>query len=182
MKQAAFEYVAPHSLEEAVEALSNGGADAKLLAGGQSLIPLLNFRLARPSLLVDLNRVASLAYVGQRDGGVAIGAMTRHVTVARNTALTTQQPLLVEAIKWVGHTAIRSRGTIGGSLAHADPAAELPAVAVCLDAQLSIVGPKGRRTIGAQDFFVGYLTTRLEPDEILVEAYFPPLKPHTGHA
>jgi carbon-monoxide dehydrogenase medium subunit len=182
MKPAAFEYVAPRSLEEAVDALSNGGADAKLLAGGQSLIPLLNFRLARPSLLVDLNRVADLAYVGQRDGGVAIGAMTRQVSIERNTALANQQPLLVEAIKWVGHTAIRSRGTIGGSLAHADPAAELPAVAVCLDAQLSIVGPNGRRTVDAHDFFLGYLTTVLEPDEILEEAWLPPLAPKTGQA
>jgi aerobic carbon-monoxide dehydrogenase medium subunit len=182
MKPAAFEYVAPHSLEEAVEALSKGGVDAKLLAGGQSLIPLLNFRLARPSLLVDLNRVADLAYVAQREGGVAVGAMTRQVTVERNTGLATQQPLLVEAIKSVGHTAIRSRGTVGGSLAHADPAAELPAVAVCLDAVLSIVGPKGRRTISAADFFLGYLTTVLESDEILVESWLPPLAPRTGQA
>src|SRR5438552_13449925 len=182
MKPAAFEYVAPHSLEEAVEALSNGGADAKLLAGGQSLIPLLNFRLARPSLLVDLNRVADLAYVAQRDRGIAIGAMTRQVTIERNAALATQQPLLVEAIAWVGHTAIRSRGTVGGSLAHADPAAELPAVAVCLDAQLSIVGPHGRRTVAAQGFFQGYLTTVLEPDEILQESGLPPLAPSTGQA
>jgi carbon-monoxide dehydrogenase medium subunit len=182
MKPAAFEYVAPHSLEEAVEALSSGGADAKLLAGGQSLIPLLNFRLARPSLLVDLNRVADLAYVGQRDNGVAIGAMTRQVSIERDTQLATQQPLLVEAIKWVGHTAIRSRGTVGGSLAHADPAAELPAVAVCLDARLTIVGPNGRRTIRAEDFFLGYLTTVLEPDEILEEAWLPPVAPRTGQA
>src|SRR6267378_5417737 len=145
MKPAPFDYVAPHSLDEAVTALSNGGADAKLLAGGQSLIPLLNFRLARPSLLVDLNRVADLAYVGQRDGGVAIGAMTRQVSIERNTALANQQPLLVEAIKWVGHTAIRSRGTIGGSLAHADPAAELPAVAVCLDARFTAASTRGVR-------------------------------------
>src|SRR3981081_1221883 len=180
MKPAAFEYVAPHSVEEAVEALSNGGADAKLLAGGQSLIPLLNFRLARPGLLVDLNRVADLAYIRQRDRGVAIGAMTRQVTMERNPPLASQQPLLVEAIKWVGHAAIRSRGTVGGSLAHADPAAELPAVAVCLDAQLTVIGPKGRRTIAAADFFAGYLTTVLEPDEILVETWLPPVMANNG--
>jgi carbon-monoxide dehydrogenase medium subunit len=182
MKPAPFDYVAPHSLEQAVEALSTGGADAKLLAGGQSLIPLLNFRLARPGLLVDLNRVADLAYISQRDRGVAIGAMTRQVTIERNPALASQQPLLVEAIKWVGHTAIRSRGTVGGSLAHADPAAELPAVAVCLDAQLTVIGPKGRRTIAAADFFAGYLTTALEPDEILVETWLPPVLANTGQA
>jgi len=182
MKPAAFEYVCPHSLEEAVEALAKGGADAKLLAGGQSLIPLLNFRLARPSLLVDLNRVAELAYVAERDGGVAIGAMTRQGSIERNTMLASQQPLLAEAIGWVGHTAIRSRGTFGGSLAHADPAAELPAVAVCLDAQLTIVGPKGRRIVSAEDFFVGYLTTVLEPDEILETGWLPPVAPKTAQA
>src|SRR6266536_1147204 len=141
MKPPAFDYVAPRSLEEAVSALADGGADAKLLAGGQSLIPLLNFRLARPSLLVDLNRVRELAYVMPRDNGIAIGAMTRQVSVERDQQLAIVQPLLVEAIGWVGHTAIRSRGTIGGSLAHADPAAELPAVAVCLDAHFTVVGP-----------------------------------------
>jgi carbon-monoxide dehydrogenase medium subunit len=182
MKPAPFDYVAPHSLDEAVTALARGGADAKVLAGGQSLIPLLNFRLARPSLLVDLNRVAELAYVQPRERGLAVGAMTRQVAVERGDGLAELQPLLVEAIGYVGHIAIRSRGTIGGSLAHADPAAELPAVAVCLDATLSVVGPGVRRTIAAEDFFVGYLTTLLEPDEILVEAYFPPLKPHTGQA
>jgi aerobic carbon-monoxide dehydrogenase medium subunit len=182
MKPAPFDYIAAHSLDEAVAALANGGADAKILAGGQSLIPLLNFRLARPSLLVDLNRVAELAYVKPHEQGQAIGAMTRQVAVERAAGLADFQPLLVEAIGFVGHTAIRSRGTIGGSLAHADPAAELPAVAVCLDAVLSVVGPRGRRVVPAENFFVGYLSTRLEPDEILVEAWFPPLRPHTGQA
>jgi aerobic carbon-monoxide dehydrogenase medium subunit len=182
MKPAPFEYVAPRSLDEAVAALAAGGADAKLLAGGQSLIPLLNFRLARPGLLVDLNRVPELSYVESRDRGAAIGAMTRQATVERDDDLAFTQPLLVEAIGWVGHTAIRSRGTVGGSLAHADPAAELPAVAVCLDARLTIVGPRGRRTVAAEDFFLGYLTTLLEPDEILVEAWFPPLRTNTGQA
>jgi CO/xanthine dehydrogenase FAD-binding subunit len=182
MKPAPFDYIAPRSLDEAVAALVHGGADAKVLAGGQSLIPLLNFRLARPSLLVDLNRIAELAYVRPQERGLAVGAMARQIEVERGNGLADLQPLIVEAIGYVGHTAIRSRGTIGGSLAHADPAAELPAVAVCLDATFSIVGPRGRRAMPAEDFFVGYLTTRLEPDEILVEAYFPPLKPHTGQA
>jgi CO/xanthine dehydrogenase FAD-binding subunit len=182
MKPPPFDYVAPNSLEEALAALSAGAADAKLLAGGQSLIPLLNFRLARPSLLVDLNRVAELAYVTQRDRGVGIGAMTRQAAVEADRNLADMQPLLVEAMHWVGHAAIRSRGTIGGSLAHADPAAELPAVAVCLDAQLTVVGPRGRRTVAAQDFFVGYLTTVLEPDEILVDIWLPPLASSTGQA
>jgi carbon-monoxide dehydrogenase medium subunit len=182
MKPAPFEYVAPHSIEEAIAALAIGGPDAKPLAGGQSLIPLLNFRLARPSLLVDLNRVAELAYVTPRQGGVAIGALTRQAAVERSRELSIAQPLLVEAIRWVGHTAIRTRGTIGGSLAHADPAAELPAVAVCLEAQLTVQGPRGRRTVAAEDFFQGYLTTVLRPDELLVEAWLPPLRPVTGQA
>ena len=182
MKPAPFDYVAPRSLDEALAALADGGSDAKLLAGGQSLIPLLNFRLARPSLLIDLNRVEELAYVRSRDHGVAIGAMTRQATIERDAQLLQAQPLLHEAIGWVGHPAIRSRGTIGGSLAHADPAAELPAVAVCLDAQLSVAGPRGRRTVAAEDFFLGYLTTVLEPDEILVETWLPPLRAGTGQA
>jgi aerobic carbon-monoxide dehydrogenase medium subunit len=183
VKPAPFEYVAPRTIEEAVEALSNGGADAKVLAGGQSLVPLMNFRLARPSLLVDLNRIPELAYLAERDDGVAIGAMTRQITIERDRGLHQRQPLLKEAIGWVGHPAIRSRGTFGGSLAHADPAAELPAVAVCLDAQLQVVGPSGRqRTLPAEKFFTGYLSTVLEADEILTEVWLPPLSPHTGQA
>jgi carbon-monoxide dehydrogenase medium subunit len=182
MKPAPFDYVAPRSLEEALDALAHGGPDAKVLAGGQSLVPLLNFRLAKPSLLVDLNRVAELAYLSPRDRGVAIGAMTRQASVERNPELARSQPLLIEAIRWVGHAAIRARGTVGGSLAHADPAAELPAVAVCLDAQLRVVGPRGARTVAAEDFFRGYLTTVLEPDEILTEAWLPPVLPSTGQA
>ena len=182
MKPAPFDYVAPHTLDEAVAALARGGADAKVLAGGQSLVPLLNFRLARPSLLVDLNRIPELAYVHLRNDGVAIGAMTRQVTIERDSELAIKQPLLNEAIRWVGHPAIRSRGTIGGSLAHADPAAELPAVAVCLDARLTVLSPRGRRTLAAEGFFKGYLTTALKPDEILVETLLPSLRPRTGQA
>lgn len=182
MKPAPFEYVAPRTLEQAVAALARGGEEAKVLAGGQSLIPLLNFRLARPTLLVDLNRIPDLAYVRSRKGGVALGAMTRQATVERDRSLDASQPLLKEAIGWIGHAAIRSRGTIGGSLAHADPAAELPAVAMCLDARLRVVGPRGSRDIAAEHFFEGYLTTVLEPDEILEEIWLPPLAPGTGQA
>ena len=182
MKPPAFEYVAPRSLDEAVHALARGGRDARVLAGGQSLIPLLNFRLARPTLLVDLNRVAELAFVESRNRGVVIGAMTRQAMIEREARIARDQPLLAEAIGWVGHLAIRSRGTVGGSLAHADPAAELPAVAVCLDAQLTLQGPGGRRTIAAAQFFQGYLTTALAPDEILVETWLPPVRANTGQA
>jgi len=182
VKPAPFEYVAPRSIDEAVTALARGGSEAKVLAGGQSLIPLLNFRLARPTLLVDLNRIPELAHITPRNGGVGIGAMTRQVTVERNADLGRSQPLLKDAIGWVGHAAIRSRGTIGGSLAHADPAAELPAVAVCLDARMRAVSPRGSREIASEAFFQGYLTTVLEPDEILVETWLPALQPNTGQA
>jgi aerobic carbon-monoxide dehydrogenase medium subunit len=182
VKPAPFEYVAPRTLQEAIAALASGGTDAKVLAGGQSLIPLLNFRLARPTLLVDLNRVTELIHVSSRDRGVAIGAMTRQASIERDATLASRQPLLAEAIRWVGHPAIRTRGTFGGSLAHADPAAELPAVALCLDAQLTVAGPRGRRTLAANDFFLGYLTTALRPDEILVETWLPPLARGTGQA
>src|SRR5258708_35550610 len=134
MKPAPFDHIAPRSLDEAVAALAHGGADAKVLAGGQSLIPLLNFRLARPSLLVDLNRVAELSYVRPRERGLAVGAMARQIAVERGPGLADLQPLLVEAIGYVGHAAIRSRGTIGGRLAQADPPPELPPAAVCPDA------------------------------------------------
>jgi aerobic carbon-monoxide dehydrogenase medium subunit len=182
VKPPPFEYVAPRTLDEALEALATSPGEAKLLAGGQSLIPLLNFRLARPRLLVDLNRVPGLAYIVERDGGIALGAMTRDAAVERELRVALQLPLLAEAIRWVGHAAIRSRGTIGGNLAHADPAAELPAVAVCIDAELSVVGPGGRRKVAAEDFFLGYLTTALQPDEILVECWLPAAQPSTGQA
>ena len=186
LKPAPFDYLAPRSLDEALAALAQARAPAdgetKLLAGGQSLVPLLNFRLATPRRLVDLNRVPGLSYIREQDGGFAIGAMTRQSAVERDARLAAGVPLLGEAMPWVGHLAIRSRGTLGGSLAHADPAAELPAVAVCLDARFTLVGPRGQRTVAADEFFVDYLTTRLEPDEILTEAWFPRVPAGTGQA
>ena len=182
MKPPAFEYVAVASTEEAVAQLAAHGDDARLLAGGQSLMPILNMRLATPGRLVDLNRVRTLSYIVERAGGVAIGAMTRQRTVERSELVAAAVPLLAEALPWVGHTAIRNRGTIGGSLAHADPAAELPAVAVCLDARLTQRGPAGERTLAAREFFRGYLTTALAPTELLAEVWFPSALPGTGAA
>ncbi|MET0486916.1 MAG: xanthine dehydrogenase family protein subunit M [Candidatus Rokuibacteriota bacterium] len=182
MKPPAFEYVAVASTEEAVAQLAAHGDDARLLAGGQSLMPILNMRLATPGRLVDLNRVRTLSYIVERAGGVAIGAMTRQRTVERSEFVAAAVPLLAEALPWVGHTAIRNRGTIGGSLAHADPAAELPAVAVCLDARLTLRGPAGERTLAAREFFRGYLTTALAPTELLAEVWFPSALPGTGAA
>lgn len=182
MKPPAFEYVAVASTEEAVAQLAAHGDDARLLAGGQSLMPILNMRLATPGRLVDLNRVGALSYIVERRGGVAIGAMTRQRTAERSELVATAVPLLAEALPWVGHTAIRNRGTIGGSLAHADPAAELPAVAVCLDARFTVRGEAGERTLAAREFFRGYLTTALAPTELLAEVWFPSALPGTGAA
>jgi aerobic carbon-monoxide dehydrogenase medium subunit len=182
VKPPAFEYVAVASTEEAVAQLAAHGDDARVLAGGQSLMPILNMRLATPGRLVDLNRIGTLSYIVERAGGVAIGAMTRQRTAERSELVAAAIPLLAEALPWVGHSAIRNRGTIGGSLAHADPAAELPAVAVCLDARFTVRGEAGERTIAAREFFRGYLTTALAPTELLAEVWFPSALPGSGAA
>jgi carbon-monoxide dehydrogenase medium subunit len=182
VKPPAFEYTAVRSAEEAVAELAQHGDDAKVLAGGQSLLPILNMRLAAPGRLVDLNRVGELAFVAARDGGVALGAMTRQRAAERHALVAAQVPLLADALPWVGHFQIRNRGTVGGSLSHADPAAELPAVAVCLDARLTIRGPRGERVIGADAFFLGPMTTVLDPAELLTEVWFPAAARGSGGA
>ena len=181
MKPPAFEYVAVASAAQAVAELAQHGDAAKLLAGGQSLMPILNFRLAAPARLVDLNRVATLAFIAERARGVVIGAMTRQ-RVVEKSPLVARVPLLADALPWVGHSTIRNRGTLGGSLAHADPAAELPAVALCLDARFSVRGSRTKRTIAAREFFTGYLTTALAPTELLTEVWFPALPKESGSA
>jgi CO/xanthine dehydrogenase FAD-binding subunit len=173
VKPAAFEYVLPGTVAETVSILEKNDGDAKILAGGQSLIPLLNMRLARPTLVVDLGGMGELDYIREKDGALAIGAMTTKRTVEDSTVVRDRQPLLHEATRWIAHPAIRNRGTLGGSLAHADPAAEYPAVAVALDAELTVAGPGGERTLPASEFFVTYLTTALEPAEVLTEIRFP---------
>jgi len=173
MKPPAFEYLAPSSLDEALSLRARYGSDSVLLAGGQSLVPLLNLRLTFPSAVIDLGRVTELAGIRPLDGGVAIGAMTRQRSVERSELAAERSPLLVGAVRQIGHPAIRNRGTVGGSLAHADPAAELPAVAVALDAELVARSARGERTIPAADFFQGFLTTALAPDELLVEVRLP---------
>jgi carbon-monoxide dehydrogenase medium subunit len=182
VKPPVFEYTAVRSIDEAVAELAQHGDDAKLLAGGQSLVPLLNMRLTAPGRLIDLNRVRELAYVTERAGGLAIGAMTRQRAVERSALAARHAPLLAGALPWVGHFQIRNRGTIGGSLSHADPAAELPAVALCLDARMTARGPTGERTIAAGDFFLTQLTTALAPTELLTEVWFPALPPGSGSA
>lgn len=184
MKPPPFEYRRPGTLEEALEVLAREGPEAKVLAGGQSLVPAMNFRLAAPAVLVDLNRIEALDFVTERDGGVAIGAMTRQRAAERSPVVADRTPLLAEALPHVAHPQIRNRGTIGGSLAHADPSAELPAVALALSARLRAVraaDPEGR-WIEADDFYPGLFATALEPDEILVEVEVPGTPPRTGVA
>jgi carbon-monoxide dehydrogenase medium subunit len=182
MKPPRFEYAAPHQTDEVVTLLAQHGDRAKVLAGGQSLVPLLNFRLAQPELLIDVNRVRELAYVRPFDSGVAIGALTRQHTLEREEAVRTRLPILAEACRLIGHLPIRHRGTIGGSLAHADPASELPATMMALEAQMTVKGPAGSRAVRAEQFFTGVFTTALEPDELLTEIRVPGPPPRTGSA
>ncbi len=181
MKPAPFEYQAPASLDAALDLLARRGGEAKLLAGGQSLIPVMNFRLAEPALLVDINKLTELDFIRRDDdGGLRIGALTRQRRLERDPLVAEAAPLLHETMPFIAHPQIRNRGTFGGSLAHADPAAELPAVAVALRAQLRLRKAGGERWVNAADFFAGLFTTSLEPDEMLVEAAIPPLAPRTG--
>lgn len=169
MKPPRFSYVAPESLEAAVSSLAELGPDAKVLAGGQSLVPLMSFRLVRPAALVDLNRIASLEYMRWEGDDVRIGALARHRTLELDVQLRRRCPMIAEALALVGHVAIRNRGTVAGSMAHADPAAEWPTIAVMLDAEFEIVGPRGTRVSPAADFFLDFMTSDLQPDEILSE-------------
>ncbi|HEY6209521.1 MAG TPA: xanthine dehydrogenase family protein subunit M [Gemmatimonadales bacterium] len=182
MKPAPFEYHRPGTLDEALVLMAARAGEARPLAGGQSLIPAMNFRLARPAALVDLNRVAELAYVRPADGGLRIGAMARQRAVERSPVVQRVTPLLAEAMPFIAHLQIRNRGTVGGSLAHADPAAELPAVMLALDARLEARSSSGARTIAATAFFTGLFGTALAPDELLVEIALPPLPPASGTA
>jgi CO/xanthine dehydrogenase FAD-binding subunit len=182
MKPAKFDYHAPASVDEALTLLTRYGGDAKVLAGGQSLVPLLNFRLSRPAALVDLNRIPALAYIRAHDGEVRLGAMTRQRTIEFSPMIAERVPLLTEATHWVGHLPIRSRGTIGGSLAHADPSAEYPTVLVALGGSVVARGPRGERVLGAGELFQSYLATSLEADEILVEVRLPAMPAGAGYA
>jgi len=180
MKLPPVEYEAPTTVAEAIDLLAEHGDEASVLAGGQSLIPLLALRLARPEVLIDINRVDELSGVSAADGHVTIGAMTREYVAEESGTVADTLPLLAAALPLIGHEAIRSRGTIGGSLAHADPAAELPAVARALDAEFVVRGPSGVRVIPAAQWFEGYLTTSRRPDELLAEVRFPAAGPGTG--
>jgi aerobic carbon-monoxide dehydrogenase medium subunit len=180
MKLPSFGYEAPHDVGEAIELLATHQDEASVLAGGQSLIPLLALRLARPALLIDINGLKDLCGLGEADGRVTVGALTREYVAEGSDLISRAVPLLAAALPLIGHDAIRSRGTIGGSLAHADPAAELPAVALALDAEIVLRGPSGERVVPAAQWFEGYLTTARRPDELLTEVRFPAAGPDTG--
>ena len=182
MKPAPFLYFRPTTVEEAMALLAEHGDEAKPLAGGQSLIPAMNFRLARPGALVDLNRIAELSYVRSHRDGLVIGAMTRQRTVERSEEVRRVAPLVSEAMPFVAHPQIRNRGTVGGSIAHADPAAELPAVMLALEARFRARRRSGERSIPAGEFFKGALETALRPDELLVEIAVSRRPPRSGHA
>jgi len=181
MKPASFRYLAPTSVDEALAHLAEHGWDAKVLAGGQSLVPLMNFRLSEPAVIVDLNNASELFYVRLGDGGdLRLGAMTRQAQVEHDVLVADRAPLMHEAMPNIAYPQIRSRGTVGGSIAHADPAAELAAVSLVLEASFRLRSQSGQRWVPASDFFVGLFTTVLEPEELLVEIAVPPMPKHSG--
>src|SRR6516165_707260 len=180
MKPAAFDYVPADSVAMAIDALAQAGGDGKILAGGQSLVPMLNFRLVRPSVLVDINRIPGLGFIVADEEAIRIGALTRHYQLETSPVIATHLPALSHAMTYVAHLAIRNRGTIGGSLCHADPAAELPMMALLLDAELETRPAEGVRRIAARDFFVGALTTALAETEIVTAIHLPALPPRCG--
>jgi len=181
MKPPPFEYYAPTTVEEALARLAEHGYDAKPLAGGQSLIPMMNFRLAQPSVLVDLNNIPDLSYIRPNEGGgLSIGAMARHSMVEKDALVAERAPLVHETMPKIATTQIRSRGTFGGSLAHADPSAELVCASVALDGKFKVVSQQRERWIPANEFFLGLFTSALEPEELLVEIQLPPFPKQTG--
>jgi carbon-monoxide dehydrogenase medium subunit len=177
MKAPRFDYIRPDRLETAIEFLAEHGEQAKVIAGGQSLVPMLAFRLAAPRFLVDIGRIPNLNRVVTDDDGTRLGALTRWRDIERNAELQRAHPLLVEATRYVAHYQIRNRGTVGGSLAHADPAAEMPGIAVTCEAEILVAGRQGQRTIPAGAFFTGPLSTALQKDELVIEVRLPPWRP-----
>ena len=180
MKPAPFKYYAPHSIPEVLDLLNEHGYDAKILAGGQSLVPMMNFRLVQPAVLVDINFIPELSYIETHDKGVRLGAMVRHSQAGKDSIIKEHAPLIHETMPQIATVQIRNRGTIGGSLAHADPSAELVVVSTALEAQFKIQNQKGERLIPANEFFVGLLMTSMEPEDMLVEIQIPPLPDRSG--
>jgi aerobic carbon-monoxide dehydrogenase medium subunit len=182
MPATAFEYHAPTTLQEALSLLTQYAGEAKILAGGHSLLPIMNLRLAQPKALIDIGKIAGLSGIREENGTIVIGAMTTHYLLESSSLLKQKVPILPETAAVIGDVQVRNRGTIGGSIAHADPAGDLPAAAVALDMQLKAIGPRGERTLKAREFFVDILTTALQPDEILTEIRVPVFAPRTGSA
>ncbi|MGG1660212.1 FAD binding domain-containing protein [Brevibacillus sp. NRS-1366] len=182
MKPFKFNYLRPTSVEETLQYLEEYGEEAKILSGGQSLIPVLNMRLSTPKYLIDIGKVEGLNYIREEDGYIAIGALTRHVDVEKSQIIREKCPLLSEAIHWVGHAQIRNRGTIGGSIAHADPSAELPCVITALRGEIVIASTSGEEIVSPEEFFLTYLLTSLQPDQMVKEVRFPVLNPSSGSA
>jgi CO/xanthine dehydrogenase FAD-binding subunit len=180
MKPAAFDYIAVDTVDAALAALATAGDDAKIIAGGQSLVPMLNFRLLRPSVLIDINRIGALAFIEETDTHVRVGALTRHHQLETSPIVARHFPILSYAMTYVAHLAIRNRGTIGGSLSHADPAAELPMMTLLLDGELHIASASGHRIAPARDFFRDALTVDLDNGELVTEIKLPKLPPQTG--
>ncbi len=180
MKPARFEYFCPRTVDEAVDLLAQYGDEGKVLAGGQSLVPLMNMRLARPAVIIDINRIEGFGDLRERNGILRFGALTRQRAAERSPVVAERCPLLRDALRLVGHAQIRNRGTIGGSIAHADPAAELTAILSALDGEVTARSARGTRTIAAADLFVTYLTTALDPRELIVEIRIPALSPGAG--
>jgi CO/xanthine dehydrogenase FAD-binding subunit len=179
MKPPAFQYLRPTSLSEAVDMLASAGEDAKVLAGGQSLVPMLNFRLLKPTALIDINRISELDFIHEDEAGLRIGALTRHRVTQTSPIIAKRFPVLTEAMQHVAHLAIRNRGTIGGSVSHADPAAELPLLMTLLNAKIKLTSKSGTRELSPSEFFLGALTTALEEGEILTEIELPYLPDNT---
>jgi carbon-monoxide dehydrogenase medium subunit/2-furoyl-CoA dehydrogenase FAD binding subunit len=180
MKPNAFEYFAPNTVKEAVGLLEKYEDEAKILAGGQSLVPIMNFRLGRPEALVDINGIKDLDYIKEEGETLFIGALTRERDLELSALVKEKCPILAEAVSFIGHVPIRNRGTVGGSLVHADPSSELPTVICCLDGEMKVVGPSGERVLEPEEFFLTYLTTSLEPSEILLEVRIPTLPQNTA--
>ena len=182
MRPAAFDYVAPRTLDDAIRALAEHPDDAKLLAGGHSLLPLIKLRLARPALLIDLTRIPALNTISQQDDKIVIGALATHYQIESSEVLAKRCPLLPQTAREIGDVQVRNRGTIGGSLTHADPSADWPAAIIALGGEFKLRGPKGERTVAAEDYFVGAMTTAIEPNEILTEIRVPIMQKRSGSA
>jgi CO/xanthine dehydrogenase FAD-binding subunit len=180
MKPPVFDYIAATSIDMAVAVLTEAGGDGKILAGGQSLVPMLNFRLLRPAILVDINRVPGLSFIEETADSIRVGALTRHFAIETSPLIARHLPVLSCAMTHVAHLAIRNRGTIGGSLSHADPAAELPMMALLLDAKLCVASASGARVVAARDFFLDTMTADLDGTELLTEIELPKLPLQTG--